>query len=170
MEDQKLRQNLFSGGTRLYCVLDGIMVPDLPKRIYDAQIPNFCLLKGDLTPDLVHAAPYLVLLSPDNRFTDWVLGESIGKFWGIFFDSRYSILEMRRHFRSLLDAYDENGNGLKFRYYDPRVLRKYLPTCTAEELEAFFGKVDTFFAEAEDRQNLLSFKLENGKLKQTELK
>ena len=170
MDDQKLRQHLFSETTRLYGVLDGIMVPGLPNRLYEGQIPNYCLLKGDLTPDLVHAAPYLVLLSPDSKFTDWVLSESIGKFWGIFFQSRHSIREMRRHFRAMSQAYDESGNRIAFRFYDPRVLRKYLPSCTPEELEAFFGKASTFFAEAEDRKNLLSFKLENGALKQTDLK
>lgn len=169
MDDEKLRQYLFNGTTHLYAVLDGIMVPDLPQHLHDARLPNNCLIKGNLTPDAAHSAPYLVMLSPDSKFTDWVLAESIGKFWGIFVTSRHSILQMRLHFRSTLKVYDDEGNRKTFRFYDPRVLRKHLPALTGAELESFFGKVDTFFAEAENRTNLWSFKLENGVLKQTEL-
>lgn len=169
MEEQKLRQHLFDDSTRLYCVLDGVMVPDLPKQLYAAQMPSHCLIKGNLTPDLVHAAPYLVVLPRDSKFTDWVLDGAIGKFWGIFFQSRHSMIEMQKHFTALLSAYDEKGNRLNFRYYDPRVLRKFLPTCTPGELEVFFGRVDTFFAEAEDRENLVRFDIDNGALKRTEL-
>jgi len=59
---------------------------------------------------------------------------------------------------------------MTFRFYDPRVISKYLPTCTPEELEIFFGKIDTFFAESEGGDKLLSFSRENGKLKHSELK
>lgn len=170
MDDQKLRQYLFNPTTRLYAVLDGIMVPDLPKRLHETRIPNHCLVKGNLTPDVAHSAPYLVMLSPDSKLTDWVLAESIGKFWGIFVTSGHSILQLRLHFRSILKVYDDEGNRKTFRFYDPRVLRNHLPALSGAELGGFFGKVDTFFAEAEDRTNLLSFKIENGALKQTEMK
>jgi hypothetical protein len=76
---------------------------------------------------------------------------------------------MRRHFRSLVDANDGRGNSFTFRFYDPRVLRRYLPTCTHEELSEFFGKVHSFFAEAESGQQITEYKLEKGELKQTEL-
>ena len=42
---------------------------------------------------------------------------------------------------------DEGGQEYFFRYYDPRVLRKYLPTCTPEEVRSFFGPVRSFIAE-----------------------
>jgi hypothetical protein len=68
----------------------------------------------------------------------------------------------------LINVYDEEARSLIFRFYDPRVLNKFLPTCDAEQLKKFFGDVDTFFAE--NGENLSSFRLENGKLKQSELK
>jgi hypothetical protein len=58
---------------------------------------------------------------------------------------------------------------MTFRFYDPRVITKFLPTCNAEELQTFFGKVDTFFAETEDGEKLVKFQVENDKLKQSEL-
>jgi hypothetical protein len=74
---------------------------------------------------------------------------------------------MRKQFRSLITVYDESGNPLLFRFYDPRVLPEFLKTCNAAELKTFFGKADYLFAE--DGQELLSFKLENNELKQTNL-
>lgn len=34
-----------------------------------------------------------------------------------------------------------------FRFYDPRVLRLYLPSCTTEELDRVFGSVERFILE-----------------------
>lgn len=164
MDVPQLRQHLFNDRTRLYCVLDGVMVPDLPNKLHEGQVPNHCVVQGELTPEMVYAAPYLVYLSPDSKFADWVLGESIGKHWGIFVQTRRSILEMRRHFRALHQAYDERGNPLKFRFYDPRVLVRFLPTCNAGELKTLFGDVDAFFTESDDGQSIVRYQITNGKL------
>lgn len=169
MDKQKLNQYLVKDRTRLYCVLDGASVPDLPLKIHEMRPPNYCLFSGELTPDVAFTAPYVVNLIPDSPFTKWVLSESFGKHWGIFAHCRFSIKEMRRHFRSLVNVYDEQGNPMIFRFYDPRVLRRFLPTCNAAELKNIFGNVQTLFAEAEDNENLLGFQLENDSLKETKL-
>ena len=54
-----------------------------------------------------------------------------------------------------------------FRWYDPRVLSVYLPTCTAEEFAAIFGPVAAFFLESDDVTQALQFRLAAGEL-QTE--
>jgi hypothetical protein len=164
MDLERIRQNVFSANTRLYCVLDGVMVQDLPIKLREAQVPHHCILTGDLTPDVVHAAPYLAYLSPDSKFADWVLSEAFGKSWGIFFRSHRSMLEMRRHFRALHQAFDEHGNPLKFRYYDPRVLRAFLPTCNAGELKTLFGDVEQFFIETKEVGGIERYRLSDGNL------
>jgi len=169
MEKETLLKYLQTGRTKLYCVLDGASVPQLPRRLYDTQAPNFCLFTGDLAPDMLYVAPYLVYLSPNNQFTEWVVSEGFGKHWGIFAHSLRSIKEMRRHFRSMVNVYDENARSLVFRFYDPRVLRKYLPTCNAEELTGFFGSVDGYFAESDDAQALVEYRIADYALKQVEL-
>lgn len=167
MNKETLQQHLFDRNTRLYCVLDGASVPELPKRLYETQAPNACLFAGELAPDMLYVAPYVVLLSPGNRLTDLIFSQGFGKHWGIFVHCRHSLKEMRRHFRSLVNVYDENANSFVFRFYDPRVMGKYLSTCNQEELEAFFGKATSFFAE--EGENLVKYELENDKLKQIEL-
>ena|SRR5437868_14720769 len=169
MEKQKLEQYLNTNTARLYCVLDGASVPKLPMRLYESGTPNECLFSGDLAADIAYVAPYLAYLGPGERFTEWVLTEGFGKHWGIFLHTRFSMNEMRKHFRSLVNAYDENANSLIFRFYDPRVIRKFLPTCTVEELGTFFGKVDSFFGESEDGNALVQYQIADNALKETVL-
>jgi hypothetical protein len=169
MKPEALRQHLISDRTRLFCVLDGASVPELPRKLYDMGPANFCLFGDDLDAEMLYVAPFLVHLAPDSKFTDLVLTQGFGNHWGVFLHSRYSITEMRGHFSALLNVYDEDGQPMKFRYYDPRVLTRFLPTCNAGELKTFFGKVDTFFAENDGGKGLLSFRLDNDNLKTTEL-
>jgi hypothetical protein len=169
MDTAKLNEHLFSAVTRVYAVLDGAAVPDLPVRLYEMRPPNYCLFTGELEPDMAWVAPYLVRLVPRTPFAEWVVNECWGKSWGIFAHSRQPIEEMRSHFRALVTAYDEKGNPMIFRFYDPRVLRRYLPTCNPGELKIFFGDVDACFAESEDQENLTQFTIGDGGLSETAL-
>lgn len=57
---------------------------------------------------------------------------------------------LRRHLRTLLRVRDEAGRTLMFRFYDPRVLRAYLPTCTSSEWQSVFGPVHQLICSAAD--------------------
>ena len=65
--------------------------------------------------------------------------------------------ELRKHFRQFLLAALPDGKQVYFRFYDPRVLRVYLPTCTPEEIYRFFGPVWRFATEAEKPEDMLEF-------------
>jgi hypothetical protein len=52
--------------------------------------------------------------------------------------------------RTLLRVRDEAGRTLLFRFYDPRVLRAYLPTCTATEWQSVFGPVHQLICSADE--------------------
>jgi hypothetical protein len=161
---EKLEKFLFEERARAFAVLDGASVPDLPTKIYEMQPHAVCLYRGELEPDMAEVAPYLVELFPDTTFTDWLLSEGLGgKHWGIFARSPFSLTELRKHFRKFLTVYDETGNPLLFRYYDPRVLVKFLPTCDQESLDKLFGRVTEYAAE-DGTENFMRFELQNGKL------
>jgi hypothetical protein len=165
MDIKKFNQLLFKENSRVYAALDGASVPDLPMILYKMNPEHICLYRGDLEPDIAEVAPYLIRMVSGTDFTNWVLTEGWGKHWGIFAQTRYSLTEMRKHFRSFLTVHDETGNPMLFRYYDPRVLRTFLPTCNGAELTAFFGNVTNYILEDEDSQNLLNYSLQNGELK-----
>ncbi|MGD9589180.1 MAG: DUF4123 domain-containing protein [Pyrinomonadaceae bacterium] len=164
MDLNEVKKQLFLTRTRLYCVLDGVLVPDLPIKLAEGRIPHYCILPGELDAAAMHAAPYVAYLSPDSKFADEVVSQAFAKNWGILFHSHRSLLEMRRHFRALHTVFDESGNPFRFRYYDPAVLRKFLPTCNAGELKTFFGDVETFFIGSADGKSVETFGISNGAL------
>ncbi len=151
-------------GAHVYAILDGASVPGLREKLYAYEPQHECLYRGELEPDMAEVAPYLVLLDRKSAFTAWVLTQGWGKHWGIFAVSRASLPDLRKHFRRFLTVHDAGGRPLLFRYYDPRVLRVYLPTCNAEELQAMFGPVLCYILEAENPQELLRLQFDSGKL------
>lgn len=166
MTAEKLEQYLFGENTYVYAILDGASIPDLLERLCEMRPPHVCLYRGELDADLAEVAPYLVNIAPNTQFTNWLLRECWGRHWGVFAHTHLSMVEARKHFRKFLTVHDEAGNPLLFRYYDPRVLRKFLPTCEGEELEQLFGGVASFFAESADAADLVRFQNASGELKQ----
>ena len=77
---------------------------------------------------------------------------------------------MYKHFRKFLIVQAEDGMELYFRFYDPRVLRIFLPTCTRNQLIEFFGPVQKHIMEDEDPSYALIFSLENGILRKERVK
>ena len=134
-----------------YAVLDGASIPDLLDHLETDNPDHVCLYRGELSDELAEAAPYLVQLKPDAPFTDWLLSEGWGNHWGIFALSRADIREMRKHFRTFLMVKSPEEKQIYFRYYDPRVLRTFLPTCDGEQSKHLFGPVYQYVYESEDQ-------------------
>src|SRR2546430_9279887 len=149
-------------GMRTFAVLDGASIADLLPKLDEYRPEHTCLYRGEISPDLAECAPYLVLLEPDAPFTHWLLLEGWGKHWGIFAFSAATFNAVRLHFRKFLVVKDPQGKRLYFRYYDPRVLRVYLPTCEPSETEILFGQVSRYLCEADRPGVALTFDLEAG--------
>ena len=164
---QSVAAKLFADDNlNVYAILDGAAIPNLLNGLYDLKSEYVCLYRGELEPDIAHVAPYLVKLDDESDFTEWLIEEGWGKNWGIFAQSEADLRTMRRHFRSLLTVYDPEGKPMLFRYYDPRVLRLYLPTCNAEELHTVFGPVAAYWLEDKDPTSILRFKFESDRLRE----
>jgi hypothetical protein len=155
---------------QVFAILDGAR----EERIYpaieklDDEEQYCCLYRGELDADLASAAPYLVRLERDAELTIWLATYGFGDSWGVFLHSGAALDELRRHFRRFLMVYDHTGKPLYFRYYDPRVLRVFLPTCTPMEQQTMFGPVRSYFAEAEDATALLEFTVQDGRVVRSE--
>jgi hypothetical protein len=54
-------------------------------------------------------------------------------------------------------VYDAKGTPFYFRYYDPRVLRVYLPTCNASELQILFGPVARYYVEGKAGNQMIEW-------------
>ena len=146
--------------TNVYMALDGASVPSLPQMLVRMNIESVCLSPGELAPDIAQVAPYLAVFQRDTPFAEWILQEGWGRHWGIFIISRVNLRTLRDHLRTFLTVYDPRLEPLDFRYYDPRVLRVYLPTCNAKELQTVFGPVLRYLIEGDEPTTLLKFWLE----------
>lgn len=160
---QGIYDQLFAEPTvNVFAVLDGASIKGLPKLLWEHKPEHVCLYRGELSPDLAACAPYLVRLQPRSPFTDIVIREGWGKHWGVFALSSADLKTLRKHFRNLLIVRDPQGKSLYFRYYDPRVLRVYLPTCNAQETRMVFGPVESYVLEDEKPSNPLCFMVIDG--------
>jgi hypothetical protein len=130
------------------------------------RIDHRCLFRGRLAPELAAAAPYLVSLERRSTVTRAVVGTWWGGSLGVFVRSQAILQDLVRHFRQFLRVRDEAGREFFFRFYDPRVLRVYLPTCTSAELRTFFGPVELFSMEGEEEDTMVEMSLKGGVLEQ----
>jgi hypothetical protein len=151
--------------TGVFALVDAARDEAIYPKISGSGIESACLFRGEKARELAWVAPYLISLDRDDPFTAWLLENGWGKSWGIFVESPATFSEMKRHFQSFLTVYDEEGNTLHFRYYDPRVFRAYLPTCNAEELATVFGPVSCYMIEAENASVLQKISGTGGKLR-----
>ena len=124
----------------IFAVLDGARSRRVAPWIRLRTLEYECLFRGDLSPRLRDAAPYVVHLRREDSFTGELLERAWSHAWGIFtrVPEAVSLERHRRHLRTLL--------------------RVYLPTCTGDEAEEFFGPVPEILAESEDGGSLLSYR------------
>lgn len=149
-----------------YCLLDAARMEE---ALYQAQElageqHYLCLYKGMSEERLSNVAPYL-FESQSPAFVDWLFAEGWGHCWGVYALSKQTPAVVFQHFRRFLLIKTATGQQLYFRFYDPRVLRQFLPTCAASQLIDFFGPVRYFLVEDEDPDYSISYWQEAGVLK-----
>ncbi|HZT33316.1 MAG TPA: DUF4123 domain-containing protein [Bryobacteraceae bacterium] len=161
-----LEKLLWPAGARrgLWMIVDGARDRQIFGMLLNSYLEYSCLYSGTIPVALEPAAPYLVQLEYEDRYTRQLLERGWGKSWGIVLKCDTSVERLRRHLRTFLVVQDPRGKQLLFRYYDPRVWRVYLPTCNDSELRTVFGPIEAFYVEDEDPAELWEFRREDGRL------
>lgn len=145
-----------------YVLIDCAGIDGGESRIpHDAFSELECLFTGDLAIELANVGPYLgrlrsyapevgaaveVLLNLEVALLV-TLQDVVGN------QPEVSFSELHRHLRKFNVVYEASGKPLFFRYYDPRVLFDVLTVLDPEQLNAFFGPIDTLTLM--DKQNRL---------------
>ena len=162
---------LWPGGERrdIWMIVDAARDRTIFRMLLECGLEHSCLYAGALPPALEIAAPYLVQLEYQDRSTRRFLERAEGNSWSIFLRCDLRLDRLRRHLRHFLVVRDPRGQRLVFRYYDPRVLRVYLPTCNVDELNAVFGPIRCFWADDKTPGSMLGFYFDGGKLSQRTL-
>lgn len=140
----------------LFVVLDGGRNDNIHAFTRSANLPWMYLVDGVVDDTFKICAPRVI------EFGEWA-GESLlqllDEIWsgssGVFVRTNANLVTLRRHLSSLLTAALPNDMQVFFRYFDPRVLRAYLPTCTPDELELVFGPISEFMLEGPEQPDLL---------------
>jgi len=160
---EQILQALWPEGAKsklgVWAVLDCARDPKIYLALIESRLEFRCLYSGKLPKALEMVAPHLVELIPGHRLTARLLDEGWGQSWGVLLRID-DPSNLRHHLRKFLRVQNEAGRRLIFRFYDPRVLRMYLPTCHADELQTLFGPITSLLAESADGAELIEYRLE----------
>ena len=153
-EHEKIADALFSAvreGESLYAILDAARNIDIAFQLQNiANVEYISLYKGRKEEPMWDAAPYLVRCVRDSEFFNWVIERGWGDSWGIFATSKGSLEDLCKHFQEFLIVEDEAGKQMYFRFYDPRILPRFLSTLGREQRPGFLGPVNQILLEAKD--------------------
>lgn len=135
-------------GDSLFAVLDAARDDRILQLLRESPNEVRSLYEGSKGDAMADAAPYLVRLGPQDWLLESLVTEGWGQSWGVYFDCALSFKEVRRHLRHFLRVQQEGAQEfIYFRFYDPRVLRIFLPTCIAAQLDQFYGPIQRFLFE-----------------------
>lgn len=135
----------------LYAVVDAV-------KDYRLAVASRDMLGEPLRPlfkkaprHMERVGPYLARIQCTTRYPEYMKlwSERLWDNAGFFFLTNAWPQAVRSHLRMLFKVRDEQGNKFYFRFYDPRVMRAYLPTCTAKECRTFFGPIRSILVEGE---------------------
>lgn len=140
---EELRRHASAG--RLYAVVDACDTPSVPARADElGEGRAVSLYSGTAQEEYWSIAPYLFRV--DGGVLDWITRDLWTEPWGIFAIADADFEAVRRHFKKFLVVRAPSGEQWYFRYYDPRVLTVFLPTCDPSQLGEIFGPIGGFVA------------------------
>jgi hypothetical protein len=149
----------------VWMILDGARDERIYRYLKTCNLDYLCLYTGKLPIELQYVAPYLLELPSNSKTARELIDMAWGNNWGIFL-SIDDFSKLRPHLRKFLKVKDESGKKLLFRFYDPRVMRVFLPTCSSEQLREFFGPIAIFHVEDDHGSMLKSFSFDGFKVSQ----
>ncbi|MHC5109563.1 MAG: DUF4123 domain-containing protein [Planctomycetota bacterium] len=146
-------------GDHLYGVADAARDKDLA---YSAPAEFGRTIDWLFYPDaarhMLPVAPYLVPIEIQSKypfkgcehFDRWA--SHVGNSAGILLLTRVDKETLLKHLRYVFHAQAEDGHRYYFRFYDPRVLRDFLPSCSEREFIEFLGPSSCVLYESENGQ------------------
>jgi hypothetical protein len=127
------------------------------------------LYEGDLQRDLETVAPYLFNWRDNEVFREWFLDSGWGRSWGVLAQMNLTKEASLKHFRRFLFTRNADGSENFFRFYDPRVVRRFFPVWDVARLNEFFGPVSYLIIEGEGPQEAIKVWWQDFRLHQEKL-
>ena len=149
-----------------YILLDGSRLGHAIYIARELNKNNLPLYKGGQEEAVADLGPFVFTATDEESFNDWYKQYGWGNAWGMVVRTHAGFEACWIHFRQFLLVKTEDGKELYFRFYDPRVLKVFLPTCDAKQLLDFFGPVDKFIVEGDSQEEAIEYWHQQGVLKQ----
>jgi hypothetical protein len=146
------------------CGMDAI---EKANEICSGEHSSLYLLDGN-REYLKEVAPYIY--TSGALLQEWFVAGGWGDSWGMLVFSKAGFSDCWKHFRQFLLVKKENGEEMYFRFYDPRVLRRFLPNCHEDQIINFFGPVEKFLVEGSVKEEAIEFSHKNGFLQQRQVR
>jgi len=115
------------------------------------------LYTGPRGERLTSATPHIASVRRGSRLLRRLVRHGWGKGWGMYVLSDRPFASIRDHLRGLLVIPTGAGEGLSFRFFDPSILRSFLPSLSPEQARCFFGPVASIALEAQGSRLILRF-------------
>ena len=117
-----------------------------------------CLFAGKLSETVRRASPFVVELAPSDPLSAAWRGQGWGAAWGVLISTRSDGAALRARLRRLTQVRLPDGSGpMLFRFWDPRVLRVFMPLIEPDGLSAWFAPGDRWIVESEDGAGSIRF-------------
>ena len=134
---------------RLYAIIDCAQHETIYTRLKQHADVYLSQYSNDVPDSLKAAGPVLYQLRKDNALSAWIITQGYQNNWFILFPSLgQTMIDLRRHFKRFAMVESPEGKAMYFRYYDPRVMRNYIPSCNEEERRYIFAKLSCFWAQS----------------------
>jgi hypothetical protein len=140
-----------------FVVLDGAISPAVRDLLNQAGVFYQSLYEGEQAADIAAFGPYLAEIQKGGKLVPFLIKVGWGNSWGVFLSTKMDFAATRKHLRHFLMVDIEGGERVLFRFYDPRVMRVFLPTCNAEQRKEFFGQIEQILVESEKKTAVLRY-------------
>jgi hypothetical protein len=153
----------------VFGLMDAASNAEIFHRLVNSGQEYQSLYEGEQGAQLAAYGPILITLAEDNAFTRYLLDQGWGKAWCTYLRCSQSLAELRHHLRRFLTVRTASGQMIYFRFYDPRILRQFLPTCSREQANDFFGPITEYFVEGASPLSMIRFSQVDGQVKREEV-
>lgn len=147
----------------LYGVLDCAIDPALYAHIERLEPDQAVCLFERVPIQVKRASPHLVELAPTDPLSRLWRTQGWRGNWGVLLSSRRDLTATKLRLKHFTQVRLPDGSGpVLFRFWDPRVLRTYLPLVEGPDVAGWFKDIDRWIVPTEDAQGSLRMTAVNG--------